>query len=583
MNSDFIRENQTLGQALDDVVEHYARQEALVLDDQRITFAQLGERVDALAAGFRRLGVGRGDKVGIILPNCPEFIYAIFAATRIGAAAVPMSVQSGTREIEHILGDADTIAVVTDAHAPGTDLLSVIEEVRPALPNLQHVIVRGQEVSGTSLALETLLEAPPGVADSEAAVEPSDPAMILYTSGTTGMPKGAVHSHRTLMLTLRLLLSKLEASGGLSWEQIKLLYSHLKTIRRLPWLIESLMALKGRARSRFLVMTPFYHVAGYIQILLAILTGDKLVIMRRFHPEEALRLIEEERVTRLFGVPPMFEAMLARPSFDQYDLSSVVLSVTGAMPVPPHLVQEIEERIGGFAVIIYGATEMAATTVTSYADPAKAQAETVGRADFFDGVDVRIVDDARRELPPGQVGEIAVQAPTLMEGYHRQPEATARVVDQEGWYYTGDLGMIDEAGYVRVMGRRGDMIIRAGANIYPAEIENFLLSHPQIKHAAVIGVPGPASTGELVRAYVVAKDGANLEVSDVLEFCWGQIASYKVPNEVVFVEKLPVTSALQKVQHYELRQEAIRERRAAEAQGIQQPAKMSENRDDWKD
>jgi fatty-acyl-CoA synthase/long-chain acyl-CoA synthetase len=577
VNIEFIQRNHTLDQALRDVVRHYPDREALVFGDQRITFGQLGERVDTMAASLRRLGVDRGDKVGIILPNCPEFIYAIFATVTVGAVAVPMSAQSGFWEVEHILGDAEAVAVVTDVEAGGTDLLGILEGLRPALPHLEHVIVRGHDAHPGTIAFDDMLPARPDAPDLESASEPADPAMILYTSGTTGTPKGAVHSHRTLMLTLNVLLGKLSESGSLSWEYVKLLYSHLKTVRRLPWLVESVLALRGWAQSKLMVMTPFYHVAGYVQVLVVLLTGDKLVVMQRFHPEEALRLIEKERITQLFGVPPMFEAMLARPNFDQYDLSSIMLSITGAMPVPPHLIQEIEDRIGGFAAIVYGATEVTAATVTSHEDPTKEQAETVGRADFLDGVDVRIVDDERRELPPGQVGEIAVRAPTLMEGYHRQPEATAMVVDQEGWYYTGDLGVMDESRYVRVMGRRSDMIIRAGANIYPAEIENFLLAHPQIKQVAVIGVPGPGSIGELVRAYVVSTEDGALEAGDVLEYCWGRIASYKVPNEIVFVEELPVTSALQKVRHVELRQKALRERQAAEPEGVRQSATMPEN------
>jgi len=255
----------------------------------------------------------------------------------------------------------------------------------------------------------------------------------------------------------------------------------------------------------------------------------------------------------------MFQAMLARQNFSQYDLSSVILSVTGAMPVPPQLVRDLQEHIGGFALILYGTTEIAATTITLPMDNGDKQFETVGRADFFKDVKVKIVDEQRQELPRGQVGEIAVRAPMMMEGYYKRPEATAEAVDSEGWYYTGDMGVIDEQGYVKVLGRRGDMIIRAGANIYPAEIENFLLTHPQIERVAVVGVPSPAAGGEKVLAYVVPKEGAALEAKDVLGYCWGQIAAYKIPDEVIFVAELPVTSALQKVQHYKLRQQALQE------------------------
>jgi acyl-CoA synthetase (AMP-forming)/AMP-acid ligase II len=233
--------------------------------------------------------------------------------------------------------------------------------------------------------------------------------------------------------------------------------------------------------------------------------------------------------------------------------------------VPPQLIRDLKERIGGFVVILYGATEMAGGTITWATDPEDKQAETVGRADLMDQLEIKVVDEDRREVARGDVGEIAVRAPTLMEGYYKRPDATAMAIDPDGWYYSGDMGMIDDDGYVRVMGRRGDMILRAGVNVYPAEIENFLLTHPQIDQVAVVGVPSPASSGEKVRAYVIPKDGQTLTVSDVLGYCWGEIAAYKIPEEVVFVDTLPVTSALQKVQHYRLRQQALAE--AAASQG----------------
>jgi fatty-acyl-CoA synthase len=193
-------------------------------------------------------------------------------------------------------------------------------------------------------------------------------------------------------------------------------------------------------------------------------------------------------------------------------------------------------------------------TITWASDPEEKQTETVGRADVIDGMEIRVVDESRRELPRGEVGEISVRAPSLMEGYYKRPEATAEALDEQGWYYTGDLGLIDEEGFVQVMGRRGDMIIRAGANIYPAEIENYLLTHPKIKHAAVVGVSG--ASGETVKAYIVQETDGELESGDVIGYCWGQIAAYKIPDEVIFVDELPMTPALQKVQHYKLRQQA---------------------------
>jgi acyl-CoA synthetase (AMP-forming)/AMP-acid ligase II len=567
MNIKYVERNETFGGALRDIAQDHPRRDALVYGDERVTFAQLAERVSRLGAGLRQLGVDRGDNVGVILPNCPEFVYVAAAVADLGAAAVPMSMQSGSRDIRHILADSEAVAVVTVDRAPGTDLLALLDELRPSLPNLKHVIVKGDAAGErpTTVALGSLLASPIPPSDPGPTAEPSDAAMILYTSGTTGVPKGAVHTHRTLMLANRLLIGKLLKLMTPSWQLFKVIPRHVKTVRRIRWMAEAMLALIDLSQTRLLVLTPFYHIAGYGQILLALLNGDQLVIMDRFHPDKALELIQRERVTTVFGVPPMFRAMMSRPNFDQYDVSSVTLCITGAMPVPPQLIGDMKERIGGFVVILYGATEMAGGTITWATDPEDKQAETVGRADIMDRMEVKIVDEDRHEVDRGVVGEIAVRAPTLMEGYYKRPDATAMAIDPEGWYYSGDMGMIDDDGYVRVMGRRGDMILRAGVNVYPAEIENFLLTHSQIEQVAVVGVPSPASGGEKVRAYVVPKDGRDLTVSDVLGHCWGQIAAYKIPEEVVFVETLPVTSALQKVQHYRLRQQAIAEATASQA------------------
>ena len=565
MHSKFLARNQTLGQALHDVAAAHPGRETLVLGEQRITLRQLDERVLALAAGLAGLGIGRGDKVGLLLGNCPEYVYAVFAVAELGAAAVPINTQSRLRELEFILTDADAVAVISDVKAPGNDLLALLAELRPALPKLRHVIVNAgpdaalaqDHVSFARLLADGQARRAAG-AIAVSPAEPTDVAMLLYTSGTTSTPKGAMHSHRSLLMASRLIVAKYGKELRPSVEMIRTLPRYLKKLTRLPFLLEALLTQLDWTQLRLLVLTPFYHIAGYFQVILGILAGDKLIVMERFHPEKALELIQKEHVTLVVGVPPMYQAMLSRPDFEKFDVSSVIISLTTAMPTQPQLVKELRERVGGFVVILYGATEIAATTVTIPRDDYEKQETTVGRADF-EGVQVKIVDDQRHEVPRGAPGEIAVLAPSMMEGYYKRPEATAAAVDAAGWYYTGDVGVMDSQGYVQVLGRRGDMIIRAGANIYPAEIEHFLLTHPQIAQAAVIGVPSPAAGGEKVRAYVVARSGATMTQTDVLSYCWGQIAAYKVPDEVIFVDALPVTSALQKVQHFRLREQARQE------------------------
>jgi fatty-acyl-CoA synthase/long-chain acyl-CoA synthetase len=564
MNLKFVKRNETFGQILRDVAQTHPDREAIIFENQRVTFAQLVRRVERLAIGFQELGIEKGDNICIVLPNCPEYLYIIGALGYIGAVAVPMSVQSGANDMQHILSDSEAVAVITVEKAYGTDLLGIIKDIQPSLHSLRNILVQGGSGDAEdrdTIDMASLINADVEVGNLEPITDPSTPAMILYTSGTTGKPKGAVHSHRTLLMGIHLFLGKLNSMMKPSWELISSALKTIKTWKRVPWLIELAMAfIFDSQQVKLLLMSPFYHIAGYFQILIVLLTGGRIVIMDRFHPGKALELIQKERVTFIFGVPPMFRAMIDRPDFNSYDVNSLVLSATGAMPVPPQLVRDIKEKIGGLVLVVYGATEMAGGIFTWATDPDEKQAETVGHKNVVEGMEIRIVDDDHKDLPPGEVGEIAVRTPSLMEGYYKRSEATTQAMDGDGWYYSGDLGLIDDQGYVKVLGRRGDLILRGGANIYPAEIENYLLAHPKIKQVAVIGVP--SDSGETIRAYVVLEEGAALGAGDIKGFCWGQIAANKVPEEIVFVKNLPVTSATQKIQHYKLRQQALAERTA---------------------
>lgn len=567
MNLKFVKRNQTFGQILQDIANEHPRRVAIVYQDQRVTFAQLVERVEKLAVYLQQIGIKKGDNVAIVLPNCPEYLYAVGALAYLGAAAVPISVQSGEQDLRHILTDSEAVAVLCVNRAYGTDLYALLTAMIPSLPQLNHIILSddpgepaGGSLPDTTILLSDIYKNQLDTTGLEPIADPSIPAMILYTSGTTGVPKGAVHSHRTLLMGIHLLIGKLTEGMEPSLDLARAAAKTIKSVRRIPWLIEVILAVMDRRQIKLLLLTPFYHIAGYFQLLLVLLTGGRLVILERFHPQKAVELIKREKVTVVFGVPPMFKAVMDQPGFKSRDLASLVISVTGAMPVPPQLVKDMKDKIGGFVIVVYGTTEMIGGTVTWASDPEEKQIETVGRADVIDGMEIRIVDETRQELPRGEVGEIAVRAPSLMEGYYKRPDATAEALDRQGWYYSGDLGLIDTDGYVQVLGRRGDMIIRAGVNIYPAEIENYLLSHPKIKHAAVVGVSG--ASGETVRAYIVQDEGGNLEPGDVIGYCWGQIAAYKIPDEVIFVDELPMTPALQKVQHYKLRQQASLEKQS---------------------
>lgn len=568
MNLKYVKRNETFGQILRDLANEHPEREAVVFQDQRISFGELFDNIEKFARSFVSMGIGKGDNVSIILPNCPEYLYIVGALAYIGAAAVPMSVQSGSEDMRHILQDSESVAVVLVQKAYGANLLDYLREMLSGLPHLRFIFLkdddgsfRGNGQNSDIIPLERLFDPTGDHSKIEPIGDPSTPAMILYTSGTTGAPKGAVHTHRTLLMGIHLMIGKLTTAMEPSLELISQALKTTKTVRRIPWLLELFLATRDLKQIKLLLLTPMYHIAGYFQILLVLLTGGRIVIMERFHPQKALELVQKERVTLIFGVPPQFKAMIGRPDFNSFDLSSIVLSVTGAMVVPPQLIKDMKQKIGGFVMIVYGATEMIGGTITWATDPEEKQTDTVGKTDSMGEMEIKIVNENRQELPRGEVGEIVVRSPTLMDGYYNRPEATAEALDRDGWYYSGDMGMIDEQGYVHVLGRRGDLIIRAGANIYPAEIENHLLTHPKINQVAVVGIPGEG--GEKVCAYIVTEEGTRLEAGDIINFCWGKIAAYKVPEEVIFVEELPVTPALQKVKHYKLKQQAIKEQNAA--------------------
>lgn len=315
--------------------------------------------------------------------------------------------------------------------------------------------------------------------------------------------------------------------------------------------------LRAAGRPQVILSTVGCHtITGLEAMLQALLMGDKLVLMPRFDPLEAVQLVERERVTILIGVPMAYSMMLTVQDLDRYDLSSLLICGTGGAPCPPELAREMQERFGCAVHIGFGTTELAGgIAATSLDDSGTLQAETVGQA--MPGMEIRIVDEQRRELPTGQVGELACRGENVMLGYYRAPEKTAEVVDEEGWYYTGDLALVDERSYLRIVGRKDDVIIRAGVNIYPAEIERYLEAHEKIKGAAVVGVPAPIG-GERTWAFIILVEGAEMTAKDVLRYCRAELEAHKVPDQVRFVADFP-RAASGKPQKFLLREIALQE------------------------
>jgi len=543
-----IDTHMNMSQAFQHVAGQYPRREALVCGTGRATYGQLAEKTEALACGLHRLGVGKGDKVATLLGPCSEFICLFFALARLGGIIVPINPQFRHRQLSRILSDAEPLAVVTAAGV-GEEALETIRGWGSESHTPCHLILT-EGGSASDLHLADLMSVEPSTLLALRPVDPHDLLALLYTSGTTGFPKGAMHSHRSLIapvvasLRLRQMwISRPSAQMVGRWAKVLGRYG--------PRLLRAV----GRPQT-FLSTVGCHNITGLEVALQALLMGDRLVMMDRFNPLEALRLVERERVTILVAVPMALSVMVRLRGSDRFDLSSLLICGTGSAPCPAELARQVQERLGCAVHIGFGTTELAGgISATSLEDSERLQAETVGQP--MPGMEVRIVDDRRRELPRGEVGELACRGDNVMLGYYRSPDRTAQVVDEEGWYYTGDLATMDEQGYLHIVGRKDDMIIRGGQNIYPAELEEHLVSHSRIKEAAVAGVPGKLG-GESVWAFVILEEGMEMSAHEVLDHCRAEMEAYKIPDRVRLVSDLP-RSALGKPQKFKLREAALKE------------------------
>lgn len=524
----------TMAEAFRHVADSRRDQEALVCGEVRATYGQLLERVHALAWGLHGLGMRKGDKVAALLPPGPEFVTLFFAVAELGAVIVPLNPQLRRRGLSDVLRDAEPVALVTSR--PSED------EVRRQAASLRHVILTADLADMVAVGEAAPLPSPD--------VSPQDLLALLYTSGTTGTPKGTMHSHRSLIAPVVASIKLREL-----WMRRPSLKMLGQTVRALARYRERLLRAAGRPQT--MLSTVGWHTITGLEVMLqALLMGDRLVVMPRFHPREALQLVEQEQVTILIAIPMAFQVMLGLQEFERYDTSSLLICATGAAPCPPHLAQEMQRRFGCAVHIGFGATETGGgIAATSLADSSQRQAETVGRP--MPGMEIKIVDEERRELPPGQVGELACRSDSVMLGYYRAPEMTAEVMDEDGWYYSGDLAVMDDEGYLRIVGRKKDMIIRGGQNIYPAEIENYLTAHPKIREAALVGVPS-AVGDERVWAFVLLEDGAEMTAQEVLDYCRAELEAYKIPSRVRCVSEFP-RSGTGKPQKFKLREAALQD------------------------
>lgn len=474
-----------------------ARQPALVYGAGTWTYADLAGRVARLAYGLRDLGIGPGDRVAYLGRNHPALLETLFATASLGAVFVPLNARLAVPELAYIVGDAGPRVLVHGAEHAAT-----AAELRPGTP-LVHLV--GVDGDGGDQRYADLLDGPPREIDEE--VAPGDLCMIMYTSGTTGRPKGAALTH-----------------ANVTWNALNVLAD-----------------VDLRADEVTLVTAPLFHTAALnMTCLPTLMKGGRVVIAPGFDVDATFDLIAAHRVTFAFGVPAMFNALAASPRWAGADLSSLRVLECGGAPVPEATIRTYAAR-GLTFLQGYGMTEAAPGALFLTRGDALRKAGTAGTAQFF--TDVRVVDPGgppSSEVAPGEPGEIVVSGPNVMSGYWHLPDATAEVLTGDGWFRTGDVGVPDAEGYVRIADRIKDMFISGGENVYPAEVENALYDHPGVAECAVIGVPDER-WGEVGLAYVVTRDGAAVDTADLLAYVRERLARYKVPKSVEFLESLPRT------------------------------------------
>jgi fatty-acyl-CoA synthase len=486
--------------------------ECLVTGSRRLTYDDVDDQATALAAALRELGVGSGSRIAVDAPNCSEWVTSLLAAAKLGAVFVPLNPALGYHELKYQLRHAEA-GVALAAATPGeADHLELFEDLLGDLPDLRSVITVGDEDEEAWRGEHVIAFGEAVAQGRRRAVEPValDPAeaplAIIYTSGTMGKPKGVVLTHHSLV------------------------YTAIKTAE----------ALKQGGDDRVLGAPPFFTVFGVHLVVTALVTGGTLVLQSRFHPREALDLIERERITICHGVPTMFQLLMRDQSFGSRDLSTVRTGIVAGSPVSESLVRRI--RQWNDVQIAYGLTETGPTvTITRHGDPADLRHRSVGRP--IDGVEVQVADLKTRALHgPEAVGELAVRGPNIMAGYYRMPTETKRSFTDDGFFLTGDLAILDEEGFVTIVGRCKDMIIRGGHNIFPRELEDVLRTHPAVEDACVVGVPNEI-LGELVCACILPVEGAIVTGDELKDFCREHLADYRVPDLVRFFDTFPMTGS----------------------------------------
>ena len=513
---------ETIGENFDLAVASYADREAVVVahQDVRWTYAELAERVDRLARGLIAFGLQPGDRMGIWAPNCSEWLLVQFASAKAGVILVNINPAYRTSELQYALRQSGCRLLVAAQAFKTSSYVQMVEEVAPLCEALERTIFTETPEWDELAAGDESAQLPSGL-------QFDDPINIQYTSGTTGFPKGATLTHHNILNNAYFIAEKLSYTPA----------------------------------DRVCVPVPFYHCFGMVLGNLACTTHGSAIVVpaAAFEPAATLSVTAQERCTSLYGVPTMFIAeleLLDSPEFRDLDLTNLRTGIMAGSPCPVEVMRRVVERMHMSEVqIAYGMTETSPVSTQSDAsDDLEHRTSTVGRV--HPHVEIKVVDPVSGEcVPRGEPGELCTRGYSVMLGYWNDPEQTAEAIDRAGWMHTGDLATMDADGYVNIVGRSKDMVIRGGENVYPREIEEFLYGHPEVRDVQVVGVPDERY-GEEIAAFVIPRDASRFDGEAVREYCRGQIAHYKVPRYVIAVDEFPMT-VTGKIQKFKLRERAI--------------------------
>ncbi len=460
----------------------------------------MNERTDRLAAAMLNTGLKKGDRVAILLYNSSYFVEAYFAAVKVGLVVTPVNFRLTGREIEYVLNDAQPLLLIY-----GSEFEKTLGEVRDQLVSVRCFVSPLNTETPLVVEYEDFLAGGQSdIASAANQVSENDPCQLMYTSGTTGKPKGATLTHRNVL-----------------WN-----------------LFNTIWAREDKTGERAIIVGPLYHTAAlnnHLTIQIAI--GGTSIIIRKFEPESLLKTIEREKATIVSGAPALYNMLLQHPNAHLYDTCSITKCTSGSDKLPMEIKKKLLKFFPNIKGVydVYGLTEASpCITILNAADSIRKDG-SVGKILPF--VDARIIDEDNNSLPPGEVGELICRGPNVMRGYHRNLQATGEAL-KNGWLYTGDLASIDDDGFIYIVDRKKEMIVSGGENIYPREIEEVIMRHPSVADVAVIGIPHP-TWGETVKAFVVARQGRKINEKEVIDFCKKHLASYKKPTVVALVAAIP--------------------------------------------